>query len=348
MNISGDGRFALGAFGDGTIRWYDLRDGRELLAFFPHKDGKRWVAWTPEGFFAASEGGEQLLGYHLNRGAEQTPEFVSVDRLYAAFYRPDLLLARLQGDEGKIQQARAAIGDVDQVLAAGLPPDVALAGPAQVKIEGRTFVHELMLTDRGGGIGRIEYRVDGVLQADVAARPAELDRPGADGKTRRTRPLDLPPGRHEVTALAYNADGKVASRAVTQVIEVDDPLARPPALYGLVVGIDAYRDSALRLKYSAADAGALRDTLQAQGRRALRQVRSPAAAERGCHARADRAGVRSARRGRPAQRRLRPLPLRPCRHHRRNLLLRSAGRASTRTRRRCGRGASRRAGSRTC
>ena len=123
-----------------------------------------------------------------------------------------------------------------------------------------------MLTDRGGGIGRIEYRVDGVLQADVAARPVELDRPGADGKTRRTRPLDLPPGRHEVTALAYNADGKVASRAVTQVIEVDDPLARPPTLYGLVVGIDAYRDSALRLKHSAADAGALRDTLQAQGR----------------------------------------------------------------------------------
>jgi hypothetical protein len=215
-----------------------MRDGRELLAFFPHKDGERWVAWTPEGFFAASEGGEQLLGYHLNRGAEQTPEFVAVDRLYAAFYRPDLLLARLQGDEGKIEQARAAIGDINQVLTAGLPPDVALAGPAQVKSEGRTFVHELMLTDRGGGIGRIEYRVDGVLQADVAARPAELDRPGADGKTRRTRPLDLPSGRHEVTALAYNADGKVASRAVTQVIEVDDPLSRPPTLYGLVVGIE--------------------------------------------------------------------------------------------------------------
>ena len=62
VNISGDGRFALGAFGDGTIRWYDLRDGRELLAFFPHKDGKRWVAWTPEGFFAASEGGGAALG----------------------------------------------------------------------------------------------------------------------------------------------------------------------------------------------------------------------------------------------------------------------------------------------
>lgn len=88
------------------------------------------------------------------------------------------------------------------MLAAGLPPLVTLAGPVQVKIDRRTFVHELLLTDRGGGVGRIEYRVDGVLQADVAARPVELDRPGTDGKVRRTRPLDLPPGQHEVTAVA--------------------------------------------------------------------------------------------------------------------------------------------------
>ena len=30
-----------------------LADGEELPALFPHADGKRWVAWTPEGFFEA-------------------------------------------------------------------------------------------------------------------------------------------------------------------------------------------------------------------------------------------------------------------------------------------------------
>ncbi len=37
----------MAAFGDGTIRWYRMTDGKELLAFFPHKDRKRWVMWTP-------------------------------------------------------------------------------------------------------------------------------------------------------------------------------------------------------------------------------------------------------------------------------------------------------------
>ncbi len=47
VNISPDGRFALAALGDGTIRWYRMKDGKELLAFFPHIDRKRWVLWTP-------------------------------------------------------------------------------------------------------------------------------------------------------------------------------------------------------------------------------------------------------------------------------------------------------------
>ena len=46
VNISGDGQKAIAALGDGTIRWYNLSTGELLLTFFPHTDGKRWVAWT--------------------------------------------------------------------------------------------------------------------------------------------------------------------------------------------------------------------------------------------------------------------------------------------------------------
>ena len=43
VNISGNGKLAAAAYGDGTIRWYRLADGKELLAFFPHADKRRWV-----------------------------------------------------------------------------------------------------------------------------------------------------------------------------------------------------------------------------------------------------------------------------------------------------------------
>ena len=47
VNIAGDGRLAVAAFGDGTIRWYRMTDGRELLALFPDADRKRWVCGRP-------------------------------------------------------------------------------------------------------------------------------------------------------------------------------------------------------------------------------------------------------------------------------------------------------------
>jgi len=50
--------------------------GREVLALFVHRDGRRWVAWTPEGFFDASPGGDAFTGYHLNQGREREGVFV--------------------------------------------------------------------------------------------------------------------------------------------------------------------------------------------------------------------------------------------------------------------------------
>ena len=35
MNISGNGRLVLAAYADGTLRWHAMKDGRELLAFYP-------------------------------------------------------------------------------------------------------------------------------------------------------------------------------------------------------------------------------------------------------------------------------------------------------------------------
>ena len=56
VNITGDGRLVVAAYGDGTIRWHRMSDGAELLAFMPLADRTSWVAWTPEGFYAATAG----------------------------------------------------------------------------------------------------------------------------------------------------------------------------------------------------------------------------------------------------------------------------------------------------
>ncbi len=124
VNITGDGRLAIAAFGDGTIRWFRLEDGLELLAFFPHADRERWVAWTPQGYYMASPGGEELIGWHVNRGLE-TPEFYTAGRFRDRFHRPDVVALVLEelDVEKALARANAAAG-----VAAAPPPEAVKAG----------------------------------------------------------------------------------------------------------------------------------------------------------------------------------------------------------------------------
>jgi hypothetical protein len=169
VNTSADGRFVVAALGDGTIRWYRTADGSEALALFVHADARRWVVWTPEGFFAASPDGESLMGYVLNQGRDKEAEFVSAAQLRKEFNRPDLIARRIAGDEAAIVAAVRQVGDVRQILARSLPPEIELLSPAEASTNG-DYELKLRITPRAGGVGRVLLRKDGAEQAAAAAR----------------------------------------------------------------------------------------------------------------------------------------------------------------------------------
>ncbi|MGP0092645.1 MAG: tetratricopeptide repeat protein [Xanthobacteraceae bacterium] len=96
VNVTADGRLVLAAYGDGTIRWHRMSDGQELLALFVNKDDLRWVAWTPSGYYMASPGGEDMIGWQVNRGWDKAADFFPVSRFRDQFYRPDIVQAVLE------------------------------------------------------------------------------------------------------------------------------------------------------------------------------------------------------------------------------------------------------------
>jgi WD40 repeat protein len=95
VNISGNGRLVVAAYGDGTIRWHRLADGQELLALFVHAKDRRFIAWTPQGYYAASPGGEDLIGWHVNRGFDTAPDFYPASTFASTYCRPDIVKAAL-------------------------------------------------------------------------------------------------------------------------------------------------------------------------------------------------------------------------------------------------------------
>ncbi len=95
VNASEDGRVVVTADGDGAIRWHRSDDGRELLALqvLPNKGEPAkwdWVLWTPEGFYDATPGAEEVLKWVTNHGSDNAATVLPVSAI-AKLHRPNAL-----------------------------------------------------------------------------------------------------------------------------------------------------------------------------------------------------------------------------------------------------------------
>jgi WD40 repeat protein len=140
VNISGDGRLVVAAYGDGTIRWHRMDDGRELLALFVLADKQNWVAWTPEGFYDATPGTFGVLRWHVNRGFDAAADTVPVHAI-RRLRRPDALALVLQ----ELETARA-LGIADLKAARG---DVQIATGSKKAPGARLHVLTIGVSDYG-------------------------------------------------------------------------------------------------------------------------------------------------------------------------------------------------------
>jgi len=134
VNITGDGKLVVALYDDGTIRWHSMMDGAELLALFVHSKGhQNCVVWTPKGYYAASIGAEDLIGWHVNRDQDHAADFFPISRFRDKFYRPDIIgriLADLN-EEKAITQADLAVGKTpkNESIEVRLPPVVHIVSP---------------------------------------------------------------------------------------------------------------------------------------------------------------------------------------------------------------------------
>ena len=95
VNASRDGRIVVAADGDGAIRWHRADDGRELLALQVLPNRKEpaqwdWVLWTPEGFYEATPGAEDVLKWVVNHGPDKAATALPVSAI-AKLHRPNAL-----------------------------------------------------------------------------------------------------------------------------------------------------------------------------------------------------------------------------------------------------------------
>ncbi|WP_426035544.1 WG repeat-containing protein [Cypionkella sp. TWP1-2-1b2] len=256
------GRVAVVLDPVGIHHAYDLKTGALLTEFLATPDGE-WLMLTPEGFFAASPNGAQLVS--VSNGLRA----FSVDQVYQALYRPDLVAAKLAGDPDGLVAKAAAELDLARVLGSGPAPITRFKLPSAKSLE-PDYEVEIELQDEGGGIGRIEWRLNGMtVEVQPTRAPVALDEDLPTAKAR----VALDPGENIIEVVAYNAAGLLASPPRQMVVTWDGVASsEPPALHVLAVGVNDYADGRLQLKYAAADAQAFADAMKKSGAGLFRSV----------------------------------------------------------------------------
>jgi WD40 repeat protein/uncharacterized caspase-like protein len=262
--ISPDDRRLIVGNSNGTSGVWDIDSGNRLAVSLQTGEGE-WVSITPEGFFAASANGAQLL--HVVQGLAAT----GIDQLYQSLYRPDLVREKLAGDpRGLVRQAAASL-DLNKVFASGNAPDVRLTLPGRAlgPIAATSMPAEAEITDRGGGIGRVEWRLNGVT-VGIDTAPAVAAAP-----VRLARELALDAGDNTIEVVAYNAANLIASVPARLSVTTAQPappsiapvppstpdsprptpaVAAKPRLFVMVAGVDDYAERRIKLSYAVSDA----------------------------------------------------------------------------------------------
>jgi WD40 repeat protein len=281
LNVSQDGRWIVVANGDGILRWLRVTDGEEELAFYAHPDRKRWVMWTPSGYYDASAGGDELIGWHINRGKDRAAEFYPISQFRERFYRPDVI-AQVIGttDEAqavKLANAAAARKEPTVSVARILPPTVELVSAPERFADPSVVVRVRTWAPDDAPVLRLRVLVNG----EIMATPRSAESVASDGARELT--LALPPKDSTVSIYAENVNAVseprtfslqwAGSSKVFAIGEQGSRKARKPKLWLLAVGVSEYQDTSVQpLNFASADASGFAELMKSQGGKAYSAV----------------------------------------------------------------------------
>jgi len=256
MNTSKDGRWVVAALSDGTIRWFRTKDGAEVLALFPHANGKEWIAWIPDGYYMSSLYGDEYMGWQINRGWMELPDFFKAVQFERVLYRPDVVQAFFQsyGDSASITNLLGADSfSIDQLQNIA-PPRIVSSTSIDQSSKSVGLLVSAESTNRD--MQEISVYVDGIPIISAAERSVD------EGDARLLkRKFSLPVSGGESLVRIEISNSK--SIGVNEFF-IDNPFPsarRKGDLYLLAVGVSEFNDDdILDLSYAAKDA---RDIAQA-------------------------------------------------------------------------------------
>lgn len=229
---------------DQTVRLWNGTTG-ELVVSLLHAGGSDWVMWTPQGYFAASPGGERAIGWHINHGPGKVAEFVDLQQLRKHFYRPGVVERAIQlaSAEAAVREARAAgkilVLTAEDLVQQPLPKFVIYEPANRAKAATGTIQLKLRMPPESGEITEFDIDVGGTkVESSLASGKRRALASGALAGWEIDVPLRK--GDNIITVIGRGKNGLTHSETVRVTLDRDGTLDSKGTLYIVAIGVDKY------------------------------------------------------------------------------------------------------------
>jgi hypothetical protein len=234
------GKILASGSDDTTIRFWDLERRALLGTISAEQDSTDWVAYTPDGLFDSSVGGERQVTWRDDRG------ILSLEQIYDQFHVYKLT-----------DLFRRGIPPAAPERSRRTPPRLAIDPPPAAAQVDRVASLTISLSEPG--LANLRLYQNGVpIQDEADFRPA-------DGRQRFTTEVRLRSGTNRFHVMAGRpdqADIEGRSEVVEIVCDGTDP---PGRVHVLALGVSDYSPKERALQFADRDANTLAEFLESDG-----------------------------------------------------------------------------------
>lgn len=253
MVSSPDGRYVLMTTGTQRVSIYRTDKSQFPFLNIVRVNGE-WVAWTPEGYYAASPGGEKYIGWSVSNGANEFASYYPAERFAKFFRRPDIIQKAFE--VGSLAEVLFSLDTKPAEIEKVLPPSAKLA-----LVEQRGASVKLKATASSGSKDKPIQSMRLMLDGRPLPQGQGVWNFAKDQEAAAEIDFEIPGGLHEFKLLVKTEDGATISEP--QIVKGPKVPGMQPTIHRVCIGVNDYDDPGLKLSSATKDAEAVFAALQA-------------------------------------------------------------------------------------
>ena len=221
---------------DQTVRLWNLKT-RELIVSMYFAGGE-FVIWMPQGYYFSSDEGDNMIGWHVNQGADKEGRFIRAGQLKKYLWSPEMVRRAIILGSAKqaVSEMRPGVDNQLKELLQKRPPefDIRLAADQQNVPDGFVAVEIVGATDAEAAVSEFAILAGG--RNVTKSTPRAI---GGDGKTQIVQ-IPVEEGENRIAITGYNSFGYLTERSVVALGKKKREEAKRGKLYVIAIGAEKY------------------------------------------------------------------------------------------------------------